>query len=254
MVSSYKYLGLLFTPAGKFNQTIKDLGNRGSRAIHLLKRKLPFPINTDPKIMMKLFESMIEPICLYNCEIWGMQQQSLKDSSPIEQVHLKFCKEVLNVNRKSSNAPVRAELGRFPINTKIICRILKYWLRLLILTNELLVKKAYLLEPSNLSSKKNEAKNCWAAFVRDLLFSLGLGVKWNEQLHIKSNLSTVYNSFKRVTDIERQKSLQANNKLKIHNSIKKSIEREKYLDEIHCVTHRSYMTKLRIESHNLRVA
>jgi exonuclease III len=240
MVSSYKYLGLLFTPAGKFNPAIKDLGNRGSRAVFLLKKKLPFSINYDPKISMKLFEAMIEPICLYNCEIWGMQKQFLKDSSPIEQINLKFCKEVLNVNRKTSNTPVRSELGRFPLYTKIICRLFKYWLRLLVLPNELLVKKAYLLEISNLSSKKNEGKNCWAAFVRDTLFSIGLGITWNNQFSFQKNsLPAVYESIRlRVTDVHRQDM---------------SIDRENYLDKIKCLPHRSFMTKLRLESHSLRI-
>ena len=46
------------------------------------------------------------------------------DSSPIENIHLQFCKRYLEVNNKSSNVACRAELGRLPliipINQKIM--------------------------------------------------------------------------------------------------------------------------------------
>ena len=42
------------------------------------------------------------------------------DRSPIEKIHLKFCKRYLEVNNKASNIACRAELGRLPLIVPIV--------------------------------------------------------------------------------------------------------------------------------------
>ena len=71
----------------------------------------------NPNTASQILDTMIFPILSYNSEIWGMYtKQNFKtwDSSPIEKIHLKFCKHYLGVNNKASNVTCRAELGRLP--------------------------------------------------------------------------------------------------------------------------------------------
>ena len=71
----------------------------------------------------KLFESVIFPILLYCSEIWGAfgsLDYEKWDGNPIEKVHLSFCKNVLGVNRSTTNNLVRGELGRYPLKTTIV--------------------------------------------------------------------------------------------------------------------------------------
>ena len=52
------------------------------------------------------------------------------DSSPIENIHLKFCKRCLEVNNKASNIACRAELGRLPLLIQMNKKIMKYFVSL----------------------------------------------------------------------------------------------------------------------------
>ena len=82
-----------------------------------------------PNTASQIFDTMIFPILSCNSEIWGMYtKQDFKtwDRSPIEKIHLKFCKRYLEVNNKASNIACRAELGRLSLIIPINQRIMKY--------------------------------------------------------------------------------------------------------------------------------
>ena len=59
---------------------------------------------------------------------------------PVESFQLKFCKGLLGVNTKTSNAAVMGELGRLPLFMSII----KYTLRYIIHINEIKDKRPLL--------------------------------------------------------------------------------------------------------------
>jgi hypothetical protein len=56
--------------------------------MHKLVRKEALPVD----IQLLLFDSMIEPILIYGSEAWGYENLKF-----IEQIHLKYCKRVLQV-------------------------------------------------------------------------------------------------------------------------------------------------------------
>ena len=75
------------------------------------------------------------------------------DSSPIEKIHLKFCKCYLEVNNEASNIVCRTELDRLlliPINQKIM----KYFVYLNNKDNDSIVKQSFLMS-KNLHSMNN---------------------------------------------------------------------------------------------------
>lgn len=84
IVESYSYLGLLFSYNGKFNMAKKKLVEQAQKAVYALYRKtrnMAIPID----LQLKLFDSLIEPILLYACEIWGFENINI-----LEKVHLRF--------------------------------------------------------------------------------------------------------------------------------------------------------------------
>ena len=100
---------------------------------------------------------MIFAILSYNSEICGMYtKQNFKtwDSSPIEKIHLKFCKHYLEVNNKASNVACRAELGRLPLIIPINQKIMKYFVYLNNKDNDSIVKQSFLMS-KNLHSINN---------------------------------------------------------------------------------------------------
>jgi hypothetical protein len=54
--------------------------------------------------MEKLFDSIITPVLLYCCEIWGIYNK-IDENSIIEKFHMKFIKEILGVHCRTTNAP-----------------------------------------------------------------------------------------------------------------------------------------------------
>ena len=92
--------------------------------------------------MLKLFSSIVTPILLYGCEVWGphllgrinsfnmFKKNIFQINSAIEKLHLKFCKRVLGVHSKSTNMAIYAELGRTPLIVQITKLVVKYWFRI----------------------------------------------------------------------------------------------------------------------------
>ena len=92
---NYTYLGLNISSTGNFKQ-----------AVHI-------PI----QIWLKILDSVIEPISLCGCEVWGPlanQEPEKWDKHQIETLHAEFCKSILHIQRKTPNNACRVELGRYP--------------------------------------------------------------------------------------------------------------------------------------------
>ena len=76
--------------------------------------------------MLKLFDSCVEPILLYGCEVWGYENVDI-----LEKVQTKFCKFIFGVSKYSRNMPVYGELGRYPLSIQIKQRMVRYCTRIL---------------------------------------------------------------------------------------------------------------------------
>ena len=122
----FKYLGITINKKGNFTPTLNDLSCRANKAIYTINSKMNIKF-LSPKILLKLFDSMICPILLYGCELWEPylnQEIDNWDANPIEKVHTQFLKRILGVNRSTTNILVRGDLGRHSLQSK--CIIKKY--------------------------------------------------------------------------------------------------------------------------------
>ena len=61
----YNYLGLKLTPNGKFTLAAKQLAEKAHRANNATRRKLDIS-KLSPKLAIKIFDSIISPMLLYN--------------------------------------------------------------------------------------------------------------------------------------------------------------------------------------------
>ena len=129
--NEYTYLGIKISSTGNFNLAVNELKEKAQIAFYAIKRSTNLNnVNIPIKIWMKIFKSVIEPIALYGCEVWGTltHQDLLKwDKHPIEIMHTQFCKSILKVQRKTPNNACRAELGQFPLLINIQKRIIKFY-------------------------------------------------------------------------------------------------------------------------------
>jgi hypothetical protein len=76
---------------GNFCTARKKLLDQANKALYALYRKirnLPIPID----LQLKLFDSLITPILVYSCEVWGFEMKLSPHSSKIDLtyvIHLK---------------------------------------------------------------------------------------------------------------------------------------------------------------------
>ena len=108
----YKYLGFMMTPSGEITTGLKDLKDRASRALMSMKYKLGPLFKNKPLISSQLFNSLVKPILLYASDFWGILK--LPQNNPIENLHLSFCKQLLGVQKQTTNIGVLLELGQVP--------------------------------------------------------------------------------------------------------------------------------------------
>jgi hypothetical protein len=62
------------------------------------------------KCLLDLFDKMFKPILLCGCEVWGFSNNDI-----LENIHLKFCKILLNLKTSTPSYMVYGDLGRCPI-------------------------------------------------------------------------------------------------------------------------------------------
>ena len=155
-VSNCKYLGIWFSSSGSYSYAQHELYKKSLKAFFRLKKDL---LSLKPNIItsMHVFDHTIKPILLYGSDIWGMFNpftmkckkenpsiDNIYSGSLCEKIHLKFCKFILGVHKRTTNIAVLSELGRFPLYFNIIKCMLLYWYRLENLGKEFqLSKEAY---------------------------------------------------------------------------------------------------------------
>jgi hypothetical protein len=79
------------------------------------------------KCLLDIFDKMIKPILLYGCKVWGFSNNDI-----LEKIHLKFCKNLLNLKTSTPSYMVYGKLGRYPIYIDIKIRTLCWWARLIV--------------------------------------------------------------------------------------------------------------------------
>ncbi len=266
IVNQYCYLGIIFSSSGTFKAATEDLMDRASRAMFALKQ---YETGGNILVSLKLFDSLVLPVLRYCSEIWSpFTIKNLNDSNflklcdtqHIEKLHTKFCKYLLGVGSKATNAAVKGELGRHALLVKFLSHSAKYWLRLCAHDTSSLVYKAYL----DLYSNMHLMKDNWAGHIKKLWQNFGMKGIWE-------NHGTKYpHKIVRTLEckmLERYEhhwmaliglsptfnSIQNSSKLRTYCLFKSNFVIENYLLMERNFTRRQNMSKLRISAHRLNI-
>ncbi len=81
-------------------------------------KKIIVSLDVPCNIIEKLFDTLVAPIILYGSEVWGIGKPP-NDSDPYEHLHLKFIKEILGVNYKTTNIACLIETNRTSLHLKV---------------------------------------------------------------------------------------------------------------------------------------
>ena len=108
----YNYLGVIISNGNRFEQYIEYKRDKALRAIYsswgltrdVVGNQLPI------HLILKIFDTQIQPILDYGCEIW----YNGKSRTRLESVHTTYIKRALGVKPQTSNLAIYGETGRFP--------------------------------------------------------------------------------------------------------------------------------------------
>ena len=167
----YTGLGILFSRNGKFKSALDAISNQATRAIFGMNKMYNFSI-LDVESKLKLFESIVMPILLYGSEIWGFD-----NTCNVEKIQIRYYKNILGLHKNTSNVAVYGELGTYPISVRCKERILKYWLKTIIMKDGLNYK---IYQQQKLDILNRNSIN-WASKVKCLFYALGMNFVWDQQ-------------------------------------------------------------------------
>ena len=239
----YKYLGFLVTPSGEINSGLKDLKDRALRAFSKLKKKMGISFRNKPSITMKIFRSIVEPILLYASDWWGIMK--MPSSNPIETLFLSFCKQLLGVQKQTTNNGVLLELGVVPLMILAQKKAVKNWLRLA--SGEKC--NALVTESFQHAISENLA---WPNHIENRISEIGL-----RESFLDTDMDIHQQVYQRLCDVFHQNSFfdikREGSKLRTYSNFKTEPGFEKYLDDIQCVKERTALTKLRLSNHLLMI-
>lgn len=266
IVPGYCYLGIIFTPSGAFKAACERLAEQGRKALFKLKI-----LNTRNSIPMsfKLFQSLIVPILSYCSETWspfyikGINNHNfmqLGDNVPVEKVLINFCKYVLGVNRKTTHAAVRGELGQFSLLNTLLTNAAKFWFRLGAIDSETIVYQAY-----KESISQPDLGN-WASFMKTLWSNFGLEEIWRN--HVSASKIKSISALRQMMETRYQENWFAylnrdliqpfsvskqGSKLRTYRTFKSKFKIENFLLSEKNFNRKRHFVKLRVSAHNLQI-
>lgn len=239
-VDDFKYLGITLNRKGNMRYSQQILIKQAIRARATLDNYLRKHKHMSIKIIFELFDTLITPIILYNCELWGIT--IVKE---IEQFHLAFMKRILGVKPSTNTCLVYAELGRYPLYVTIYKRLIKYWLKLTVTEEHKYIRIMYVDSPSP-----------WSLFVRNLLFENGFGYVW-EAAGVGVNHSVFIKQFEhRLKDTFQQgcfADISNSHRCNLYNMLNRDFIAATYLHKVNIQYNRKAMTQLRLSSHKLMI-
>lgn len=270
IVKSYTYLGLELVASGSFWLAKDNLMDKARKAIFpLLSTISKFQLPCANSV--KLFQSLIRPIVLYNSENWASctfgqikkinenpnNLLSLLTGSEPDKVFQKFIKFILGVNTSCTNAVTLGEIGEYPMMLHALSSLVTFWHRVSNMSEDTLVKQAL-----NIQLQLGPEQSEWLGTVNLVMSTIGLnshyqdpklvGTKVFKELvnkRLKQYFVELWLAHISGAHLQQGES----SKLRFYKQVKESFEREPYLKVIPIFHIRKIITKFRCSDHILEI-
>lgn len=247
IVTSFKYLGIHFFKNGNWFRSQKRIAEHASYALHNL-----FSLFTQVELPIsekcRLFDTLVSSILNYSAEVWGAYE-----AKDVELIHTKFCRWILNVKKSTNLAGLYGELGRVPFTVIRKIRMINYWLKLLKLEDNAIVKQIYLMLKVDADNNISYNGSNWAFQIKSLLDELGLTYIWLQQTEIVIPINLIK---QRIFDSFYQSwyaNINNSNRLLTYSRYKHEFKFENYLDFILEKKYKIALTQFRLSSHDLEI-
>ena len=255
VTNSYLYLGVEITNTGNFTKASDVLYKKALKALFSIYSSLD--VRSDERnasLFIKLFDSLVKPVLLYGCEIWGSIAKSPKNV--INKFVNKFYKTLLGVPQHTSTAGIHAELGRFPIFTNIQQAMTKFWFRLVTLPKSRLVSHCYWslfnLNPRN-DPWFNEIKNIFTSTGQQFIWDCQASLSSFHPRYISAHIKYICQTLQDISLQETNEKIDNETKLKFFRNSKPSNKLPNYVKILSGRKKRSSLSKFRLGTLDLEI-
>lgn len=226
IVSSYLYLGVLFTSQICFFENPKRSINKASKASAVTNSLWAKTRVHSWENKMTLYQAIVKSTLLYAAEIWSPRYQE-----NLERAQANYFKNYLFWPRNTANYIIRRETGVDKLSTNVLEKILKWWVKILqmpldrypkLCFNEL--KRIEYYEPLNTTHN-------WAAQLREELNNLGYEYMYNCQdpEEIKQEIETILEKHREKNRQEDKRRIIASSYSSLYQHITTGVGTEPYL-------------------------
>ena len=246
-VSCFKYLGIRFDRNANWFNAQKQIAERGGFSLYKLFSlfsKVELPVSNK----CKLFDTLVASVLNYGSEIWRYHA-----GKEVENVHIKFMRQILGVRKSTNLSGLYGELGRIPLFIFRKIHMIRYWVKILQSPETSLVKRVFNILRTDTDNANSHGNKNWAFHIKHILDSHGLSFFWIHQDTIPIRLETIQT---RIIDQYKQSwytNINNSQRLLSYSMIKHNFQFEEYLDKIINSKYRKALTRFRISAHKLRI-
>ncbi len=249
VTTNYTYLGMQFKYNGNLVPGIENIKKQATRAMYsVLQKARKLGLDLDNKL--QLFDSLVKPICLYGCEVWGFKHGDI-----VDKLHRQFCKIILKVNKSTPTCMVFGELGRYNLKYDIDMRMLSFWFRTVCCDqfklSNIFYKLIYNLDKTGVYT------NPWLTYIKTLVDKYKLTTHWENQNSMNITQLGAFKlvckkNIKQIYEEEWRKELNESSKCYLYKNLKNNLKIEKYVCSLTSEL-RISLTKFRLTNHKLPI-
>ena len=254
-VPQYKCPGVIVRSIRKHNEdkfanNYPYLCDRGRKALFGILYRLRSITPIPPKVMYKLFNTIVKPILIYGNDVWGHNKNG---TSMVDKVMLRFCRCIHNVKATTSNIMVYWECGILP--PSIYCNVsaMCYINRLHHMPNDSIVKQVY----NELAKLHQLGFTTWVTHVNEMVDTYLLDMYriqiWISVAEFKSECKRIVGNRFINMWTEQVQNIHSNPILRTYCNIKCNFGMETYLNAIKNYKYRVAISQLRTSSHTLAI-
>jgi hypothetical protein len=229
--------------------------------LHIVNKHMACRIDT----LLQLFDKMVLPISLYNCEVWGTNflPVNAKNDSLLgkqflykhiaETLQNKFLKMILGLPQKASNWAVASETGRYPVAIKAFTSMIKFYFHLS-------GSPSYIVRQALDTNKQlsENGINSWYKYIHRLLKFCNLEhlLFTCDEKEITFQLNKLKKTFQtKYIGIWNQEkdSFSQDSKLELFTSLKSDFGLSEYLIKCGIPSHRASISRIRVSAHNFPI-
>ena len=246
-VEEFNFLGVNLYKNGCWFRTQKNFSDKGSKSLFGLYSLLAqYEFSTQKKC--ELFDNLVLPVMHYASEIWGIHA-----GPDVDLILNKFCRKVLSVKKSTNLQAMYGELGRIPLSILRKYNIFKYWIKILNLNDDSIIKRIYeMLKTDANKNIKYDGLN-WAFHIKTILNDLGLTNYWLNQDQQIIELPLIK---QRLFDQYFQSwysNINNSHRLTYYSMFKHEFKFENYLDYKVDKKLKICLTRFRLSSHDLEI-